>query len=117
MKGPEVGRMSSLVPSSRMGKWSIAFILASLAFAVAGSEISTSIANGLEYPDPVTSPLLGTVIYLMFAAAIAASALGLLAMLRRHDHSPLLYLSTVPGVMAAVMVIVFAVANLLHSAP
>ncbi len=109
--------MSSLVPSSRLGRWSIALILLALAFAVAGSEISTSIANGLEYPDPVTSPLLGTVIYLMFTAAIAASAAGLLAMLRRHDHSPLLYLSTIPGVMAAVVVIVVAMAHLLHSLP
>lgn len=108
--------MSVLVPSSRLGKWSVGLILAAVVLAMVGSEISRSISNGLDYPDPITSPLLGTVIYLMVAVMIAASACGLVAVLRRHDRSPLLYLSIIPGILAAVAVVVFSVANLAHSA-
>ena len=73
--------MSVLVPSSRLGKWSVGLILAAVVLAVVGSEISTSISNGLDYLDPITSPLLATVIYLMVGVMIAASACGLVAVL------------------------------------
>ncbi len=106
--------VSPLVPSSRPGKWAIALIVIALLLAIGASELTVSIANGLEYPDPVASPIVGALIFLMISAAIAASGLGLIALARRHDRSPLLYLATVPGIVAAVIATVVTVADVMH---
>ncbi|MDD4776642.1 MAG: hypothetical protein PHG75_09025 [Syntrophomonas sp.] len=88
----------TFLPKTRAGKWSVVMFLAFVALMAAAGAISSGQENRIEYPNPVNSPLLGTVIYLMFLAAIMASMSGIIAVKRNNERSILVYLSIPPGV-------------------
>jgi len=87
-----------LLPETRAGKWSVGLFIAFIALAVAGSIFSSMQGNTIEYPNPINSPFLGTVIYLMFSAIIIASVVGLIAVKKHNEHSVLVYLSILLGI-------------------
>ena len=82
-----------LLPQTRAGKWSVAMFIAYIALIAAAGTISATQGNTVEYPNPFNSPLLGSVIYLMFSAAIIASVAGLIAIKKNNERSFLVYLS------------------------
>ena len=63
-----------------------------------GSYVSQVTGNTIEYPNPVNSPLLGSIIYLTFAVVIAAAIIGLIAVIQKKDRSLLVFLSIPFGV-------------------
>ena len=101
------------LPQTSKGKWSVALFVAFLVLGVAGNRISDAIGNTIEYPNPVNSPLLGSVIYLAFTAAISASVMGILAVRKDHERSLLVYLFMLPGLFFLVAIIGFLIANLI----
>lgn len=82
----------TILPSSKEGKWSLVLFASFLVLGLLGNLVSSWTNNQLEYPNPVSSPILGSVIYLGFAAAIAASVMGCLAIFKRKDLSVLVFL-------------------------
>lgn len=102
-----------LLPQTFKGKWSVALFVAFLVLGVAGNRISDAIGNTIEYPNPINSPLLGSVIYLAFAAAMLASVMGILAVRKDRERSLLVYLFMLPGLFFFVAIIGFLIANLI----
>lgn len=102
---------STFLPKTRAGKLSTGFFIAFIVLAVAGGAISSIQGNTIEYPNPLNSPLLGTVIYLMFSAAIIASVAGLAA-IKNNERSVLVYISIPLGIVFFVVIVVFLIANL-----
>ncbi|AHF11491.1 MULTISPECIES: hypothetical protein [Dehalobacter] len=100
-----------LLPETRAGRWSVGLFIAFIALAVAGGIISSTQGNTLEYPNPINSPFLGTVIYLMFSAIIIASAIGLIAVKKHNEHSVLVYLSIPLGIVFLIGVLMLLIGN------
>lgn len=75
--------------------------------------ISRVIGNTLEYPSPLNSPLLGTSVYLHFAFAMAASAVGLYALYRKKDRALLVYLAIPWGIFLFLGVVTLLIGVLL----
>ncbi len=88
----------TFLPKTPAGKWSVSLFIAFIALAVAGGMISSIQGKTIEYPNPFNSPLLGTVIYLMFSSVIIASITGLIAVKKNNDNSILVYLSIPHGI-------------------
>ncbi|CZR01486.1 Hypothetical protein Tpal_2655 [Trichococcus palustris] len=99
-------------PKTPKGKWSVGLFVSFFVLALAGTLISSKLGNTIEYPNPINSPLLGTVIYLMFSAAIMASIMGLVAVKKDHERSLSVYLSIPLGIIFFVVIILFLIANL-----
>ena len=102
-----------ILPKTPKGKWSVGLFVAFLALGVAGNQISTAIGNSIEYPNPINSPLLGSVIYLAFTAAILASLMGFLAVKKDHERSILVFLLILPGLFFFIAIVGFMIANLI----
>ena len=75
------------LPRTCAGRWAIGLFAAFIALAILGGVVSARSGNTIEYPNPINSPLLGSVIYLMFAAVIAAAVVGLIAVIRGKERS------------------------------
>ena len=73
----------TFLPKTIAGKWSVSLFIAFIALAGAGTMISFIQENTIEYPNPLHSPLLGTVIYLMFSSVIITSITGLIAVKKK----------------------------------
>ncbi len=101
------------LPKTRWGKWSVVLFILFIFFAIAGGLISSITNNSIEYPNPINSPLLGTVIYLMFAAAIIASITGLIAIIKEKEKSLLFYLIIPLGIIYLIVIIIFLIANII----
>lgn len=101
------------LPQTSKGKWTVGLIVASLVLGVAGNRISDATGNTIEYPNPINSPLLGSVIYLTFAAAILASVMGIMAVRKDSERSLLVYLLILPGLFFAFVIVGFLIANLI----
>jgi uncharacterized membrane protein len=91
----------------------VGLFIAFIVLSFAGGLISDSVGNTIEYPSPINSPLLGSVIYLRFAAAILASIVGLVAVKKDHERSALVYVSIPIGLIFAVVIVIFLIANLI----
>lgn len=104
---------NSLLPKTYKGKWSVSLFILFIVLALAGGQISSVIGNTIEYPNPINSPILGTVIYLMFSAAILASITGLIAVKKDKEPSVLVYLSIPLGVIFFIVILIFLIANLI----
>jgi ABC-type uncharacterized transport system fused permease/ATPase subunit len=102
-----------ILPKTPKGKWSVGLFVAFLVLGIAGNRISTAIGNTIEYPNPINSPLLGSVIYLAFTAAILASIMGFLAVKKDHERSILVYLLILPGAFFFLAIMGFLIANLI----
>ena len=50
------------LPQTSKGKWSVSLFAAFLVLGIAGNRISNATVNAIEYPNPINSPLLGSVI-------------------------------------------------------
>lgn len=101
------------LPKTPRGKWSVGLFVSFFVLALAGTLISSELGNTIEYPNPINSPLLGTVIYLMFSAAIMASITGLMAVKKDHERSIAVYLSIPLGIIFFVAIVMFLIANLM----
>lgn len=102
-----------ILPQTRRGTWAVGFFLTFFALGFAGSRISAAIGNTIEYPNPIDSPLLGSVIYLTFLSAILASILGIIAVKRDQEKACTVLLSIPLGFAFLILLIVFFFANLL----
>ena len=102
-----------ILPKTSKGKWTVILFVAALVLGVAGNRISSAIGNTIEYPNPINSPLLGSVIYLTFASAILASVMGILAVRKEHERSLLVYLLILPGLFFVFAIAGFLIANLI----
>lgn len=103
----------SILPKTKRGKWAVILFAAFIVLAIAGGLVSSIIGNNIEYPNPVNSPLLGTVIYLMFLVAIIASIIGLIAAIKDKERSILVYLSIPFGIIFFIVILIFLIANLI----
>ena len=86
--------------------------LAGIVLGVTSSVISQAIDNQIEYPNPINSPLLGSLIYLTFAGVIFAALIGLFAVIRKKERAILVYAIIPPGSILLIIVILFLLANL-----
>lgn len=100
------------LPKTRAGRWAAGLLAAFVALAILGGVISARIGNTIEYPNPINSPLLGSVIYLMFGAVIAAAAMGLIAVIRDKERSILVFAAIPIGVFFFVGAAALLVASL-----
>lgn len=103
----------SFLPKTAKGKWSFSLFILFFVLSLAGTFISSYIGNTIEYPNPINSPLLGTVIYLRFLAAIMASLIGLIAIKKDHERSISVYLSVPLGILFFAVIVIFLIANLI----
>lgn len=101
---------SIFLPKSRIGKWAVCLFAAFIILAMVGGLIAAAIVNPIEYPNPINSPLLGSVIYLMFASAIAASVMGIIAVKKAKERAVLVYLSIPLGILFFIAIIGFVIA-------
>ncbi|HEX5350508.1 MAG TPA: hypothetical protein VFW58_02675 [Trichococcus sp.] len=102
-----------ILPKTSKGKWSVGLFVAFLVLGLAGNLISTAAGNTIEYPNPINSPLLGSVIYLAFTSAISASVMGILAVKKDHERSLLVFLFIPVGLFFFVAIVGFVIANLI----
>jgi len=87
--------------------------MTSLCLAAAAGVISSVQKNTIEYPNPINSPLLGTTIYLMFLAGIIAAIVGVIAVVNGNEHSILVYVSLLFGVLSILGIMMLSIGNLL----
>lgn len=105
---------NQFLPQTSKGKWPVGLFAAFLVLGLAANQISTAIGNSsIEYPNPINSPLLGSVIYLAFTAAILASLMGILAVKKDHERSILVFLLIPIGLFFLVAIVGFMIANLI----
>ena len=102
-----------LLPQTSKGEWSVSLFAAFLVLGIAANRISSAIGNSIEYPNPINSPLLGSVIYLAFTAAILASLMGILAVKKDQERSILVFLLIPIGLFFLVAIVGFMIANLI----
>lgn len=105
--------MNSFLPKTLKGKWSVSLFIVFIALSIAGTIVSSLSGNTIEYPNPINSPLLGTVIYLTFSAAIFASVMGILAVKKDNERSILVYMLIPLGMVLLVFILIFLIANLI----
>lgn len=102
----------SFLPKTKPGKASLILFLSGLAAGIASSVVSDVIDNRIEYPNPLNSPLLGTLLYLTFAAMICTAITGLIAVLKKKEHAITVYIVVFPGVVLSIFILLFLIANL-----
>ena len=103
----------TFLPKTKTGTWSVNLFLAFIVLSISGTIISPAIGNTIEYPNPINSPLLGTVIYLMFAAAIGASVMGIISVSKYKERSILTYISIPLGMVFLFGVILLIIGNIM----
>jgi hypothetical protein len=103
---------TTFLPKTVHGKISVILFLSGIILGVASSLISNVIDNQIEYPNPLNSPLLGTLLYLTFAAIIFAALFGLAAVVRKKERAITVYIIIPPGIFVLIIVIGFIIANL-----
>ena len=102
-----------ILPETKLGKWALGLFLSFFPLGYLGSYVSEVTGNTIEYPNPVNSPLLGSIIYLTFAVVIAAAIIGLIAVIQKKDRSLLVFLSIPFGVFFLFGVVMFLVGALI----
>lgn len=88
----------TFMPKTPPGKASVVSFLLGIVLGVASNVISNVTNNQIEYPNPLNSPLLGSAIYLTFAALIFAALIGLAAVIRKKERAISVYVVIPPGV-------------------
>lgn len=86
---------TSFFPKTSLGRKSGYLFMLVVLMGLAGSLISDITHNIIEYPNPINSPLLGTLIYLTFVIAAASFFTGLRAILKSKERSIMVYLMVV----------------------
>jgi len=54
---------TTFLPKSKPGQWSVLLFILFILLTFLGSYLSRALNNEIEYPNPLNSPVLGTVIY------------------------------------------------------
>lgn len=103
---------ATFLPKTRTGKYSVVLFIAFILLTIVGRIISTTQGNAIEYPTPFNSPLLGTIIYLRFAAAIIASIAGLIAV-RGNERSILVYISIPLGIVFYIGILILLIGSII----
>lgn len=103
----------TILPKNRTGKWSVSLFIVFILLRLLANIISYKQANYIEYPNPFNSPLLGTVIYIMFLTAIIASFIGIIAIKKNNERSILVYISIPLGIMYFIGVIMLIIGNII----
>lgn len=103
----------SFLPKTRNGTWSVCLFIAFILFAVVSSLVSLSTGNTIEYPSPMNSPVLGTLIYLTFSAAVFSSLIGLISLIKNKERAFSVFLVVPPGIVFLIVILVFLFANLI----
>jgi hypothetical protein len=85
------------LPESRAGRRAMLLAAAATSLGAAARLIAATQGNTIEYPNPINSPLLGTVLYLTFLTAFAAAYAGVVALRRHGERSILVYLVVILG--------------------
>ena len=80
-------------PKTRSGKWSIGLFVSSILLVVASMVVAKMQKNTIEFPNPMNSPLLGSLLYLTFITSILASVMGLIAVIKKGERSILVFLA------------------------
>lgn len=82
----------TILPKTLLGKRSVYLFIIFIALAITGSVVSNVQGNTIEYPNPINSPLLGTIIYLTFIMAAIAFIIGLKAYFKNKERAIMLYI-------------------------
>lgn len=105
----------SILPRTRNGWFSVCLLIGFFVLAVAGSYISSSQNNTIEYPNPINSPLLGTIIYMAFFTLFCAAVLGLIAILKEKERSIIVYLLVPAGMLVSLFALMLLIGGLVES--
>ncbi len=103
----------SVLPATFRGKLSVVLFAGFLILGLAANVISRETSNTIEYPNPINSPLLGSVLYLAFGSIIASAAIGILAIRKDQEPSWLVRLLIPFGSSFFVILVIFFIANLI----
>ena len=109
---------TTFLSTTNTGKWSIRLFVLFILLMISGGAASRVINNRIEYPNPINSPILGTLIYLAFIAAAAASISGIRACLKFKERSVMVYIVIAIGgyfFLAGATLFIFGMAELLRS--
>jgi len=95
------GRGFLSVPSTKLGRWSV---------ALAATFVALFIINATVFmPSTVEVPWRQTVLpfygIAMMACGLAAGIVGLISLVRQHEHSWLVWLALLPGLMVVALVL------------
>lgn len=83
---------TTILPKTPAGKRSVYLFVIFIALTITGSVISDIQDNTIEYPNPINSPLLGTILYLTFIIAAIAFITGLKAVFKNKERAILTYI-------------------------
>lgn len=100
---PPIHRAPRLLPATVAGRWALGLFTAAVtSFAVMTAAVASGQRGGETLSDNwwLALPAL-----LAGAAAVAAGVVGSYAILRRHDHGALVYLSTAMGLVVITFVV------------
>ena len=103
---------TTFLPKTVPGKTSVVTFLLDIVLGFASSLISDAINNQIEFPNPLNSPLLGSTLYLTFAALIFAALAGLVAVIQKKERAVSVYVIIPPGVVMLIVLFVFIIVNL-----
>lgn len=101
------------IPKTPTGKKAMYFFFLFAAASVLSTVVSRIMDNQIEYPNPLNSPLLGTLIYLTFILAGIAFVYTVKAFWKSRDRAWILVLSAVVSGWFAFTGVIFFVAVIL----
>lgn len=84
-----------IMPKTLQGRRALFFSFLFVTSGAASTLVSSITDNKIEYPNPLNSPLLGTLIYLTFVLAFITFFYTAKALLKYKDQTVLLYLLAV----------------------
>ena len=103
-------RFWTFIPATKLGKWSVALIIAMFLLFFLGSSLTNTlyrdIPAGSTIPaDIFARPVLGLAMLSGMLAGVVALFTGLFAIKNQHERSPLVYISTLIGALLLVFLI------------
>lgn len=88
---------TTFLPKTKTGQWSVILFGIFILLTFLGTFLSKALNNDIEYPNPINSPILGTVIYLTFIVAGAAFITGIRTFLKYKERAIAVYIVMVIG--------------------
>lgn len=109
--------MFYLFPKTKTGTRALGLFCLAIISGFVASLLSGYLDNTIEYPNPLNSPMLGTVIFLTFILAGLGAITGLISLLKLKEQSIIVYLVVILGgvfsIVGLIMLIVGVVQNML----
>ena len=105
-----VKRAWSLIPTTKFGKWSVGFIIATPILFIIGTSFTNSLYQSVPSGDTIFAdikgrPALALSMLAGMATGILAFLTGLLAMIRQRERAILVYLSILIGALVIIFLI------------